>query len=86
MDFNSIVFTFADIIHTSFPQGLHIGKSKEEREVSEARIIKLNHALVDVLNAENNDMRYDMVVLAGLLMDAVENATQHAMQDSTTAN
>lgn len=84
MDFNSMVFTFADIIHTSFLQGLHVGKSQEEREASEERIIQLNHALIDVLNAENNDMRYDMVVLAGLLMDAVENATQLAMQAAAT--
>lgn len=81
LDFNSIMFTFADIIHTTFLNSLLIGKTQEQRDEAENGIIELNHKIIDVLNDNSNDMRYDMIVLANLIMDAVEMATQEALKD-----
>lgn len=82
LDFNSIVFTFADIIQSSFLNGLLIGKSKEEREQINKEIVDINNALIDTLNTSSTNMMHDMVVLCNLIMDGVENAMQRALEDS----
>jgi hypothetical protein len=82
LDFNSLVFAFADIIQSSFLNGLLMGKSKEEREEINAKIINMNNAVIDTLNENSENMMHDMIVLSNLMMDAVENAMQQAMEDS----
>jgi hypothetical protein len=78
LDFNSIVFTFADIIQSTFLAGLLENLSPIEREAMHEKIIQLNHQIIDVLNQDSNLM-IDMVVMSNLIMDAVENAVQSAI-------
>lgn len=85
LDFNSIVFAFADIIQSSFLNGLTIGKSKEEREEINKHVIELNNKVIDTFNASSQNMMYDMVVLSNLIMEGVENAVQRALADSKEA-
>lgn len=82
LDFNSMIFTFADIIQSSFVNALHTGKSKEERDETNERIINLNNRVIDALQENSDNMMEDMVVLSNLMMDAVENAMQNALADS----
>jgi uncharacterized protein YejL (UPF0352 family) len=79
LDFNSIVFTFADIIQSTFLAGLMENLSPEERETMNETIIQLNHQVIDVLNKSNQPLMIDMVVMSNLIMDAVENAVQAAI-------
>lgn len=83
LDFNSLVFTFADIIHNSFLEGILLEQSKEERKETNEKILALHNALIDTLNQNSNNLMMDMIVLSNLLMDAVETATQRALEDST---
>ena len=82
LDFNSLIFAFLDIIHSSFLAGLFAGKSKEEREQLEQQMQELNNRLVDVLNENSTNLACDMIVLCNLMMDAIENAMQLALKDA----
>jgi len=82
LDFNSLVFTFADIIQSSFLNGLLIGKSKVERDEAHEKIVVLRNLVIDNFNSNSENMMHDMVVLTDLIMDGVENATQRALEDS----
>jgi hypothetical protein len=83
LDFNSIVFTFADIIQSTFLSGLMENLSPSERETMNDTIIQLNHKVIDVLNQGNQPLMIDMVVMSNLIMDAVENAVQAAIDQVT---
>lgn len=74
MDFNKLMFTLADIMQSSFMNGIYVGKEQEEREALTAEITDLNNKMVEVLNTEHKPLIIDVIVLTNLLMDSIANA------------
>lgn len=84
LDFNSLIFTFADIIHSMFLNAALSGQEESERETTKTEIADLINRVVDELNEKGQPQIYDMIALSNLLMDAIEMATQTALQRQET--
>lgn len=84
LTFDNIIFTFADMIHTTFLKSLTVGKPKEQREEITKVLTGMNNELTDVLNENQQLLAYDVVVLSHLLMDAIEMAVNEGLKEKAT--
>lgn len=78
LDFNSVIFAFADVIQSTFLNSMMNGKSDEEQEEMNQQISDSLNDVIRLLEEQENVQAVDMVVLCNLMMDAAEGAASLA--------
>lgn len=81
MDFNSMVFAFADTIQSTFLNAAMGELSEEEQAGLNIEITELINKVITVLEGGSKSSAVDMIVMCNLMMDAAEGATMTALGD-----